>query len=246
MLEELRRDVIALGASLELAQIEDIHAHFRHEIVYDAHVRVYAKRSTPLFAAIAHSDWPVFCVDMQSTILAPHLLETFLSTRRIAQAYFDREEPVLYSMNTFWTQPSTARYEDTHDWHRDGDDRKQLVVFIYGTDVVKPEQGAHLYQPGTQHKNDEGLGYPYRHPPENAVRTILGRAGTVFCSDTRGLHMGCRPTNTRMLMWGRWGVSTPPESYKWDKLQPTPAGLLGARYTSLDDDERHAIRFVVQ
>lgn len=245
MIDELRRDGVAvLPQGLTPQQANDIEDWFSTCTVTNAHV--WAKGTQ--FAAMSATrelGWPMWTCHMEAAVLAPHLFEAILQTRGIAWDYFG-EEPLLYSMNAFWTQRSPQVYDDTHSWHRDCDDRKQLVVFVYGSDVDVPEDGAHLYQVGTANVGDNDLGYHFTAPPPEKVRTIRGPAGTVFLSDTRGLHMGVRPQtgNRRCLMWGRWGVTCPPESYGWDKLSPVDRRLLDDRYPA-DPELQHAIRLVV-
>lgn len=247
-LAELKQQGIALASkSLGEAQMGAIRDHFQTCIVYNAHVRAKSSTSVIQTEAVARQEWPMFCVDMQDAVTAPHLFELMVDYYDFAKAYFDGEQPILYSMNAFWTQPAKSglQYQDTHGWHRDLDDRKQLVIFVYGTDVHNSfSDGAHLYQRGTQNISDQALGRDFRAPPPHIVRTIMGRAGTAFISDTRGLHMGCRPNKLRMLAWGRWGVSRPPQSYGWDQLKPTPKTLLGERYPTTPEIQ-DAVSFVV-
>lgn len=215
--------------------------------VYNAHVRAKSTESIIQNEAVRKNRWPMFCVDMQDAVVAPHLFELMVDHYDFAKRYFDGEQPILYSMNCFWTQPAPGapQYLDTHGWHRDLDDRKQLVIFVFGTDVIYPQDGGHQYQVGTQNVSDQSLGRDFRAPPPHGVKTITGKKGTAFVSDTRGLHVGFRPNKLRMLAWGRWGVSTPPQSYAWDKLKPVNKSLLGDRYPS-SPDVQDAIRFVVQ
>lgn len=249
-LTTLRKDGIAMSpVFLTPTQIADTNRYLSMCLVYNAHVRAKSNSSMLQYEAINGNKWPMFTVDMRDAVLAPHLFELMLGYYEFAKAYFDGEQPILYSMNCFWTQPAPGSqpYQDTHGWHRDLDDRKQLVVFVFGTDVWTADDGAHLYQRGTQNVSDQALGRDFRLPPPDIIETISGAAGTVFLSDTRGLHIGLRPRKLRMLAWGRWGVSTPPQSYAWDALKPVDKALLGARYPSGEDKAglRDAIRFVV-
>lgn len=186
----------------------------------------------------------MFCHDMWDVLGAPGVLDVALGSYGDAREYFD-EQPLLYSVNAFWTQPAPGQpdYQDTHSWHRDGDDRKQLVAFIFGTCVDKPSDGAHLYQKGTHLLRDDQLGRDFRAPPPEDIVSVTGRAGAVFLADTNGVHMGLRPSAPRLLLWARWGVSDPPQSYHWDRLKPLPRHRLGALYPS-DPELQRAIRLV--
>lgn len=238
VVDNLRRDGISLVDPLTSGEIADINSHLANCQVYDAHVKVHSKQSLPNLAAAVASRWPAITVDMHDVVTAPHLLEAGMESMPIAREYFG-EEPLLYSMNVFWTHPSDIHYHMTHGWHADGDDRKQLVLFVYGTDVEREEDGAHMYSVGSH----GGIAQPYTGQPVNP-RTILGPAGTSFMCDTTGFHQGLRPNKLRMLLWARWGVTCPPDSYVWDKLSPVPRERLGDRYPSEEALQR-AIRLVV-
>lgn len=216
----------------------DVLAHLKTKMVYNAHVQAKATEYPTSFgAALNENRWPMFCHSMQDIVTAPHILEGALNLYPLVQEYFE-ETPLLYSMNCFWTQPvppHIPKYADTHWWHIDGDDRKQLVIFFMGTDIETRYDGAHLYQRGShQHyptPTTENLGYPYEQPPESVVEVMTGKVGDIFLADPRGMHMAPRPIhNPRMLTWARFGVSDPPVSYGWDKLSPVPKHLIGDRY----------------
>lgn len=245
LLGNLRQDGVVRGLPMGRREVGEFADHLRHCEVYDAHVRAKSKDHRVWGDGVA-AGWPMFCHDMRDVVMAPHLFELALSTFPVAQGYFG-EDPRLYSVNAFWTQPAPnfEPYQDTHSWHRDGDDRKQLVLFLYGTNVLCQADGAHLYQRGTQVIADDALGRDFRAPHQNEIACVLGIAGTTFLADTGGLHLGLRPQNgRRMLAWARWGVSNPPQSYVWDQLSPLPRHRLGARYPS-DPALQEAIRLVV-
>ena len=213
-------------------------------LVWPAHVmcKAPAEQCKPLRDARGSGEWPVMSPRMMFTIGAPYFFEFALQSYAIAEAYFG-EAPLLYSMNSFWTQPAGYSYVDTHGWHRDGDDRKQLAMFLMGTDTSDGD-GAHLYQRGTHRVDDNALGYHFTSPPGECVINVAGLPGTMFFSDPSGLHMGLRPTRPRMLAWARWGVSCPPASYLWDQLEPVPRAFMGDRYPA-DPKLQEAIRLVV-
>lgn len=241
--------------------------------VWNAHVQPHATQPSFPFTAIKDKgEWPMFCHSMTDIVRAPHFFEYALSGFDTAREYFG-EQPRLYSMNCFWTQPASTRYDDTHSWHRDADDRKQLAMFLYGTAVDKPENGAHLYQKGT-HRIADGqvdhyfndphspnnpapqinaaqsfmdgyLNRPLDQPPADIVETMVGPAGTMFFSDPCGLHMGIRPVQPRMFAWARWGVSPLPASYVWDHMTPVDKAVLGERYTRLTPEMQEVVRLVV-
>jgi hypothetical protein len=210
-------------------RVAKIKEFFEDKLVYNGHVQGHASLPPlPFVVAVERKEWPTFCVSIDDVLAAPDLFELALSSKHLAWDYF-QEEPRLYSLNVFWTQPSIKGqvYVDTHDWHRDPDDRKQLVLFMYGEDVLNPGEGAHQYQRGT-HTGGAA---------ENTdVETILGPAGTVFLTDPSGLHRGMRPNKLRMLFWARWGVTK--------CCVPVNASVLGSRFPK-DPDVQRMVRMVV-
>jgi hypothetical protein len=220
----------------------------------------YPEHSKPLREFRTDSEWPMASPTMETAVCAPHLLEYALRAYPIALDYFG-EPPLLYSLNMFFSQPAASTYPETHVWHRDGDDRKQLGVFMFGTDVLTHEDGAHLFQRGTHRLRDGSLpsgdtntvhaqldaelGNAYQFPRAEDVEVILGPAGTMFLEDPSGVHRGVRPRALRMFAWARWGVSDPPVSYsQWDHLSPVPRELIASRYPE-NLVLREAIRLVV-
>lgn len=181
--------------------------------------------------------WPWMCHDMQDAIVAPGLLEAALSVLPIARAYLE-QEPLLYSLNVFYTEPSYPGFQpkpDIQEFHRDADDSRFLALFVYCSDVLDETAGAHQFQVGT-----------HTGQPSAPAVSILGPAGTMFLADTRGLHRGLVPNGQRrMIAWARWGVSDPPASYLWDGLSPTQRGLIADRYPA-DPELQNAIRLVVK
>ena len=244
-LQIIKRDGIVKMPSLTTEQVTEFVNYLHDKPVVNAHVQAKATLpSASLSTALKIREWPMMCHTMNDIVSAPYFFELAVSMLDFVKQYFDDETPKLYSMNGFWTQPASGeQYLDTHWWHRDGDDRKQLALFLFGTDVLKTQDGAHLYQKGTHRIPDtalpDGKGglRHYEKPPYECLVTMVGAAGTVFASDPGGLHMGLRPTlvegerhKTRLLVWARYGVSDMPASYQWDRMHPVPKAVLGARY----------------
>lgn len=236
VLEALRRDGITYIP--QTFPFSDVKSFLRDHLVTNAHVWAKGSDTDEYDAAVEMKQWPMFCHTMSAAVCAPHMFELAYGLLPIADAYFE-EPALLYSMNVFWTQPAAGpQYQDTHGWHRDGDDRKQLVAFFMLTDVREDRDGLHMYQAGSHNAETDAIDH-------NKWVRLLGNAGSVFLEDTRGLHVGARPQKLRGLGWARFGVSNPPESYKWDKLSPVPARMLGDRYPA-DPAIQKAIALVVR
>lgn len=236
LVEDLRRDGIAcvyppLGPSLAA----EIAAYLRAAPCYVGHVKVYGDgvpRSWDETAAMTD----IWCHDMETVVLAPHIWDLAISLLPTAAAYLGAP-PRLYSMNAFWTRASDVVPRlDLQTFHRDKDDERFLALFVYGTDVLVEADGPHRFILGSH--DSERL-------PSEFAPPVYGPAGTAFLADTRGLHMGVKPTSTepRLIIWARWGVSDRPWSYDNDRLAPMDARLLGARYPA-DAATRDLVRLV--
>jgi hypothetical protein len=173
----------------------------------------------------AAADANVLCWTLETAVLAPHLLERALAEFDFAAEYLGTPNPLLYSMNVFVTRPGQPVRPDIQDFHRDTDDVKFLPMFSYLTDV---------WSDACQQIR-----------VDNEVLVIEGLRGTTFFSDTMREHRGLKPQrNERIIAWARWCVSDPPASYKWDKLAPADARLLGDRYLAQPPRIRNAMKLV--
>lgn len=212
MLRELQENGIVKVAPMPRPQALAALAHLDAQPRWSGHVK---RRGTP-----AGPDDATTCWSMADVLAAPHLLEFALAHTWEAGTYLGRA-PRMYSVNAFETRPAAgALNPDIQEFHRDRDDVRFLALFVYLTDVLTPEQGAHEFQRGTH----TGAG-------SGEVEVLCGVAGTAFLADTSGLHRGLRPsTGPRVLAWARWGVSDLPASYDYDVLSPVPREALGKRY----------------
>ena len=163
----------------------------------------------------------VLCWHHYDVMSAPHLLKHALAQTNLAAQIVGRDPPILYSINAFCTRPANHLRPDIQDWHRDSDDTKFVPMFVFLTDGNVQEV-----------RRDDG-----------AEVRVTGPAGTSFFSNTMWNHRGLLPTQERILFWARWGVSEPPESYKWDNLHPVPSEGI-PDYPS-DPRLRESLRFLV-
>jgi hypothetical protein len=177
----------------------------------------------------AHQPGNSTCWSMEDVLTAPRLLEVALALTDDVGRYLGRP-PLLYSVNAFTTYPISGPLNpDIQEWHVDKDDVRFVALFVYLTDVLREEDGAHQFQVS------DG-----RH------MTVLGPAGMAFLADTSHLHRGLRPLQkNRTMAWARWCVTDPPASYLWDGQRPSDRAVLGSRYPS-DKRLQESIRLVVQ
>ena len=224
-----------------------LRARLKNSPTYTGHVIPQGDRVARTWdETIAIPANPLFhaCHSLETILqAAPSLLPYIVGYLPLVEEFFG-EPALLYSINAFWKRPP-----DRGGWHYDLDDRKQAVIFIYGTDVLSPEDGVHQYYVesagfSTEEKakfhNVEGV-----FVPPVAVESFYGPAGTAFMTNTNGLHTGWPPkTGARLLIWARFGVSDPPATYHADEIGPVPASKL-SYWTPGGEPVRHATHLIV-
>lgn len=123
----------------------------------------------------------------------------------------------------------------TQHMHRDYDDFKFVSLITYLTDVG-PENGPHVFWPGTHKMDDVGNIQPL---------TLTGIAGTSFMADTYAFHQGLPlQQGRRLAFWARYGL------YKnWiydnDKAGRVPRSLVNGRI-EWDDRNRYITRLLFE
>lgn len=231
VLDRLRKQGFAVLEPLTAGELYGANEYLRGCPVYlDAHVPQTGRNH----GRVPVSRWlsvrsECICVPTANAILAPAMFERALALTDVAAKYLERDPPVCYSANVFWTRPGPAGSRpDIQEFHVDSDDVRFLAMFVYLTHVFEDADGPQdLYGPG------------------EVLYTIRGQAGTVFLADTSRMHRGRKPTSAeRGLAWFRWGVSPRPPANEWDKIEPISAGLLGDRYP-LDVRLRESIKLLV-
>ena len=234
-LEELRAKGLTVLGPLAPAEIAETNAFLLSRPVFvGAHVPQTARNRDGGAEVVWSRDHAegseCVCVKTSDAILAPHLFERGLHATDIAAAYLERDPPVAYSMNAFWTRPGTeAIRADIQDFHRDADDVRFLAMFFYLNDVLNDDAGPH-----------DLIG------PDGVCRTVVGPAGTVFLADTSLPHRGRKPTSgERGMAWFRFGVSDRPPANIWDKVEPIPRELMGSRYPT-DPRLQEVVRLLVR
>ncbi len=148
---------------------------------------------------------------------------------KIAEKYLG-VAPRIYSINTFNTIPGQKAF--THDFHRDIDNLKWLVVFIYWTKTL-PDDGAFeqinfTHKPSKQIKNllnkdpsiysdnfddfyKKTITYGQNEDNINKIfkdeiRTVYGNPGKIVACDTSALHRGTPVKSERLVTWIRYGA----------------------------------------
>ena len=197
---------------------------------------------------------PFACYRPDQILTAPGLLDQFNSPKLLdlIEAYMGCV-PTLYSVNAWWTLPAASpEMVNVQYLHRDDDDWRFVVLFIYLTDVDE-SSGPHQIIPGSHSvaglqklackdpdatfQDSMGVEFSQRAERElgGAAESIMGPAGTMFLANTTALHRGLVPTtNRRLIAWARYGLS--PNTNSIDNFQgPLARSLLPLR---LEDSPR--------
>jgi hypothetical protein len=170
------------------------------------------------------------CNHYADTLRAPHFFDFCIDFKPVAEQYFGTPAR-FYSVNSFWKKSHGAP-----GWHYDKDDVNQLVIFIYGDDILTPEDGPHCYIRGSNkwlmwrkdRLNDKGPDIQPGDEYKDKVLQIYGKKGTFFIEDTFGIHNGMAPKpghKPRLVLWSRWSTNIP-KTYYDDEFRPIPASSI--------------------
>lgn len=203
MIDSLRTAGLAIVPGMSPNKVDEIVAALADRPVYNGHIIDHSMPGGPLSGNQA----PVLCHHVDDVKRATHWLEFARRFIPLVREYFG-EEPRLHHVNAYYSQ-NTGTYPYGRDWHRDYDDRKQLAVFMFGTDVMTREDGGFLYLRGTHLTLDDGVpNYAGHVPDPKNVIEVVGPRGTAWVCDPVGLHMGVVPAKgQRLMFWARFSVS---------------------------------------
>lgn len=211
MLETFRRDGIVRVRSLPCPQLHELVEYLKSCQVSNHHVFPHGQSVRMARDVLGDMNWPVMAHREEDVRAGPHYMDFIESFRYLVETHFQKP-PFLCSTHAFWTQPASHDYPVTHDWHRDPPPRNQCTMFIFGTNIMTVEDGAHEYECGSHLISDGGESYT-GYKPTRRIETITGSAGTTFIVDTHGLHVGHRPKHApRLLIVARWAPEDGHES----------------------------------
>lgn len=216
-----------LKIDIEDYEIEDFIKDMNSSYYYDSHVpSKNSKKDAHIKPVGAYKSY-----DYQTQLNNQTLLKLCSNPNivKIAQKYLG-VNPKIYSINTFNTLPGQKAF--THDFHRDVDNLKWLVVFIYWTKTLQDdgayEQINFTHKPSIEIKNllqrDPSIysdnfdkfykkTITYGQNENNLkkifkgeIRSIYGDPGKIVACDTSALHRGTPVKNERLVTWIRYGV----------------------------------------
>ena len=144
---------IELGSRFNERQILETNGYFSQLPCYNAHL-ITKSDLVPRKLNADASNFPFGSFSMKDVIDAPNILELANAPEMLALASdYLGCLPTLYSLNAWWSFPGhEAEEKMTQGFHRDEDDFKNCVLFLYLTDTDE-ESGTHEYIRGT-HRQD--------------------------------------------------------------------------------------------
>ena len=210
--------------------VSQVNNYFNNaRIFYDNHIPIPTNKKIKG----EKSNSPYISYDLTTQLNCTQVLNICLNEKlySIAQEYIG-SKPQLYSLNTFRTLPQDKFIKDkhfTHEFHRDLDNLKWLVFFIFWSPTDEKDGGlqqlkfSHTYSDKLE--NLINLNSSYRNSKEFINKTIpgyskdkeylkifqdniyhaYGSSGTVFATDTFGLHKGMPVIKPRLVTWIRYG-----------------------------------------
>ena len=243
-LQELReKGVFRLKPALSTRQIKEIKEFLKDKPVCNQHVPP-GQSSGPLEKATSrfNSYFP------EDTLACPHLLEEIALNKDILAivAEYLGCMPSLYSINVFWmlSKFTPSSVSGIQQFHRDYDDYKNVVVFLYLTDV-SADDAPHMFVTES-HKvklKDESS----QSHDESKVVILTGLEGSTFVEDVYGMHSGGsgnKLKKDRLVVWFRFGLH---RNYptKIQTRRPVPLSLIEHKNLSFDKYTKFITRFLV-
>jgi len=205
--------------------------------IYNGHVKVYSD-GTPI-SNYLDTDLPgkIYSWDMKDLMKCKTVTDLASSPLLInfASQYLGCA-PTCYSLNCMYSVGRSNH--GTTVRHRDQDDFKFVVLFVYLQDT-DATNGAHVYEQGT-HAMD---GTPTVAMGQQVL--LDGKAGDGFMTDSWGVHYGAplSPGNRRICLWIRYGLYDNWTSRVGDKNFDHPADV-----SLIDTDidyNKYAFRFLI-
>jgi len=234
-LKEMRENGITLlGPVLKQGQIKEVHDYLDTRKLYGSHVWTFSDKTAKAKAEIKEK-FGQGCYILEDLLGAPHLLETMSSpfVLKLVEQYLGCV-PTIFQSNLMWSfQKRKSKPTVAQAFHRDWDNFRFCVLFVYMTDVDK-NTGPHQYirnthtVEGVKHAVDR---YRAQGGNESWAKTdtfyreaklnddqiqklfkdellqIEQPAGYAFLADAFGLHRGVPLVEgERLLFWTRYGL----------------------------------------
>ncbi|SUE63402.1 Uncharacterised protein [Roseomonas gilardii subsp. rosea] len=183
----------------------------------------------------------------------PAILEWGLGTRLLDLVENYLGLPVAYDGPDHFYSPADGREAGPRIWHRDREDRRMLKVAVYVTDVGPQDGPFEIVRPGFRAAlGGAGRGALLSHAelerrigPENmekAIRTCIGRRGTVVIAETaENYHRGRPPVrgDRSALYYGYFSRFTPTPFFC--ERSPLSRAQIARIATGLPERQRDAL-----
>lgn len=153
----------------------------------------------------------------------------------IVNAYMEMwSKLVYYHLGSIKPVPAGSSEVQSQRWHRDPEEKRMCKLFVYLTDVKDKGSGPFTYVPESVRGQKFGHLFPQRPPagsyppdekvaqaiPEENIKRMTGKAGTVMFCDTTGIHKGGYVTDNERIMFTA-GFNAPtyarPRQYTMDE-----------------------------
>lgn len=181
-----RRGICRLPLAIPSSQCEEVLEHFLGTPCFAGHVPAQSDGiARPVAETASRSNYASY--RLEQNLAAPRLIELALhpAVVDLVGGYLGCM-PSLYSINTFWTFPHTNTGL-THDYHRDEDDYRFAVVFVYWSEVTVGE-GEFYFIEGTHDRSF--VEQRIRTSPWPLMLRLLGKTTVSSAEELRRLNHG--------------------------------------------------------
>jgi hypothetical protein len=178
-------------------------------------------------------------VSLDGPYLSPALEPQVIA---LANAYMEMRS-YLRAVDVWLNVPTDDAPKLSQLWHRDYDDRINVKIFVYLTDVTE-RHGPFTFAPRTHPRGNRRLEVAKRLEDNEMAELVprdewvvcTGPVGTVVIADTCGYHKGGKPDIENRMLWTAQYTSGAPRDARSFELEP---GALSS--SQLTPEQRAAI-----
>ncbi len=167
---------------------------------------------------LMRDDWSQICMHQQDILNQEFVIKLLTNNNLMEILYqFMGCLPVFYQANIMYNNHSSSindlMIRRGNEWHRDYENIRPLVVFIYLTDIYELSQGPQRYL-RKSHLEDKDINFGNydaeiidKNWNKANETTIYGQAGTTIINTPFGMHYGVPPSiGHRGILWLRFGM----------------------------------------
>jgi hypothetical protein len=161
-------------------------------------------------------------VSLDSAYLVPAVEPQVIA---LANAYMEMHS-YLRAVDVWLNVPTVDAPKLSQLWHRDYDDRINVKIFVYLTDVTE-RHGPFTFAPRTHPHGNRQLQVTSRLEDDEMARLVpqdewvvcTGPVGTVVIADTCGYHKGGKPDIDQRILWTAQYTSAAPRQLRSFELE---------------------------